>query len=343
MKIAAFPAFKTKQNPYQSLLYAAMQKQKITVEEFHWKNLLFKKYDIIHIHWPESNKLRQTVLIALSYIIIFNSLLKIAKLKGAKIVWTVHNFQSHEKKFPVLESIHFKFFTRMVDGIIIMNRSTDKKLISTYPFLKHKPLTVIPHGHYKDYYENKISASKARSLFKVSEADKVFLVLGQIRPYKGLEHLIEHFKKEPDLNYKFIIAGNVNKEATLYKKMLEKLIANDSRMIFNPQFIPDNELQNYFNAADVILLPYTDLLNSGVLLLALSFNKTILMPYFDSVEEIVEKYNDWILTYESLDNFALQEALIRSAFNKGRTTDMESINWNAIALQTIDFYNCLLN
>jgi len=66
MKIAAFPGLRANPNPYQKLLYTAIVKQNHIVEEFTWKNILLKKYHIIHIHWPESNKFRKNNIVGFS-------------------------------------------------------------------------------------------------------------------------------------------------------------------------------------------------------------------------------------------------------------------------------------
>lgn len=344
IRVAAFPAFKRKENPYQVLLYNAIQSAgDAKVDEFTWKHILFHSYHIIHVHWPESNKLRKTRLTAISYIIAFNTLLLISKWKGAKVIWTVHNLQSHEKKFPLLNHLQFYLFTKMVDGIIMMNQSVVQQITSKYIVLKNKPFKQIAHGHYKDWYENKISTLDARALFKLSNTHKVFLTLGNIRPYKGLEALIESFKQTNDPSYKLIIAGKADKDMRLYKNKLEQLINNDERIIFRPVFIADDELQYYFNAADVVMLSYTKALNSGVLLLALSFNKTIAMPYFESMIQLQEEFKEWVYTYNNLDNSVYECALQKAEINQGKSTDMTNGNWNNIALQTIEFYKEFFN
>ncbi len=342
MKVSAFPAFKRKQNPYQILLYTPMQQNNnVAVQEFTSKKILLNKYDIIHVHWPESNKLRRSILTAVLYIISFNLLLKIAKWKGAKIVWTVHNVEPHEKKLPLLQTIHFYFFTRLVDTLIFMNGDTMQSLYQKYPSLKTKPFKVIPHGHYKNWYPNTVTKIESRKFFNLAVTNNVFLMLGQLRPYKGVESLIEIFKNITNPSYKLIIAGKISKEESDYKSKLTKLINNDSKILFFPEFISDEQLQYYFNAADVVLLPYTNAENSGVLLLALSFNKTIAMPYFKFVAELEEKYKDWIITYTDLNISVLEEALNKSAENKDKVNDMYDEDWNKIATATEQFFKSI--
>lgn len=340
MKVAAFPAFKRKENPYQILLYKAMQANGIEVAEFNSKNILLRNFSIVHIHWPESNKLRKTIFYGIFYMVAFNFLLRVAKIKGARVVWTVHNLQPNIRKFSFLEALHFGLFTKAVDALIFMNRSGVEKIFGKYPVLQNKPYKIIPHGHYKNWYPNKITRSEARRFFNLPETDNVFLVLGEIKPYKGLENLIEAFRKFQCTSYKLFIAGNV--QDLSYKEKIERLIGEDERINFNAGFIANEKLQYYFNASDVVLLPYTSMLNSGALLLSLSFNKTIAMPYFDSLSEIEDEYRDWLLTYDTLDKYVFEKALLKSKQNSGKEINMQKRNWDVIAFETIAFYKSIL-
>lgn len=343
MRIAAFPAFKSKENPYQVLLYTAMQSVgKVKIEEFNWKNIIRNKYDIVHIHWPESNKLKKHFAIASLYSIAFILLLKISKARGAKLIWTIHNIQTHEKNFPLLERIHFKAFTNMVDGFIAMNKEAVEVAVKAYAVLKDKPHKIIPHGHYKEFYKNEISPSKARQFFDFGEADKVFLVLGNIRPYKGLEKLLHQFRQLNDKSYKLLIAGKVDKEMLHYKSTLERIKADDKRIIFRFEFVKDDDMQYFLNAADVVLLPYKSMLNSGVLLLALSFNKTIAMPVFDNLGSLQKKYHPWIYTYKDLAENDFVNAMEKSKQNLNNVVEMIDENWNKIATDSIQFFKNIL-
>ena len=340
MKIIALPAFKRTQNPYQALLYKGMLHDKaVSVDEFSAKKILLKKYDIVHLHWPESNKLRKDIVTAILYIIVLNLILKIAKLKGAKIMWTVHDIQPHHIKFPRLNKLHFNLFTLLVNSVIAMNNYTIKNIIHYYPNLKNKPFAIIPHGHYKDSYENKISFEDARKKLNLDVTDQVFLILGQIKPYKNLENVISIFKKINNKSYKLIIAGEVLSEYENYKQIIIQNIADDTRIIFYPRFIEYQELQMFFNAADAVILPYTMLLNSGVLILALTFNKPVAVPYFESLAETKEAFNDWILFYEKLNEYTFEEILKIAYANRNKTVDMSSLEWIKIGKQTIQFFD----
>jgi len=278
-------------------------------------------------------------LLALAYsFLFFNTLLIIAKLKGARVIWTVHNLHSHENKFPKLEAFHFDIFIRMVNAVIAMNPSTLKHLPLKYPRIKNIPVKVIPHGFERSWYPNNVSTANARAALQLQPADKVFLLLGQLRPYKKPEILIHHFKENPQYPYKLIIAGNTKED---YKQKLQTLIGEDNRILLHPTYIADKDVQLYFNAADVVWLPYIEL-NSGVMLLALSFNKTLLMPYAEDNEDLLNAYPDWIISYTDLNAQTLSNALQRAQQNIHKQADLESRNWNTIANQTIEFYNAVL-
>jgi glycosyltransferase involved in cell wall biosynthesis len=339
MKIAAFPAFKSKKNPYQLLLYKHLKDiDNTVVDEFGAKNIIVNRYDIIHIHWPESNKLKRNVFVAFSYVIVFTLLILIAKLKGAKIIWTIHNIQPHEQKSKFLENLLYWMFTRLVDGFIVMNAQTTDKSIDKYPALKGKPHQVILHGHYKGSYPNIITVAEARSNLGLNAGDKVYLILGQIRPYKGVEGLIDAFKKVKDRSFKLIIAGSVDVEGPYFRK-LNEMIAGDERVILIPEFIADDVLQNYINACDIVVLPYKYLLNSGALFLALSFNRPVLVPAQETVKDLVVEYGEqWIIGYDVLDEDALIFGMNTISNKQDNILDMADRNWDKIAMETFNFF-----
>src|SRR5690606_26402350 len=101
MRILAFPAFSNEAtNPYQSLLYTPMGKERIY--EFTHKRAFFDRFDVIHLHWPDlyirSPNLFQKLkkLFLLTAIVVWN------KLRGVKIIWTVHNLAVQDTGFPRL-------------------------------------------------------------------------------------------------------------------------------------------------------------------------------------------------------------------------------------------------
>src|SRR4051794_6089240 len=198
MRIISYPGFHDKlkvANPYLSLLYSEIQniKGEECIYQFSFKNIIRRSYNIAHVHWPESNKLNKGFFKVVMYSIGFNLVMLYAKIKGAKVVWTVHNLSPHEKRWPLIQRLHFSIFTRLVDGFIVMNNFTKNAIEELYPALKKKKHAYIRHGHYKDYYENHNNQLTARAELHINESAVVGLFFGQIREYKGIEQLIKVF------------------------------------------------------------------------------------------------------------------------------------------------------
>ena len=127
----------------------------------------------------------------------------------------------------------------------------------------------------------------------ISTSDKTMLCYGQIAPYKGLEYLVTAFTEllTKDKSYRLIIAGKP-KWNEAYWKRIEQLIVDNGvvdRVIERIEHVPDEKTELYFKAADVLLLPYTHVFQSGVLFLGYSFGLPVIVADVGSLnEEIIE-------------------------------------------------------
>jgi glycosyltransferase involved in cell wall biosynthesis len=152
--------------------------------------------------------------------------------------------------------------------------------------LRKKGIKVIPHGNYIDYYPNEVIKSEARRGLGLPDHAFVYLFLGLLRPYKGLEDLFDAFKKIEDSKARLLVVGRVFGDDS-YELKLKKLIGDDFRIKLVPEFIPDKDLQIYLKASDIFVLPYKDITTSGAAALALSFGRPILAPSITSFPEVV--------------------------------------------------------
>lgn len=340
MRIIAFPAFKNeKLNPYQFLLYSEIQRMGSSVDEFTIKNVIFSQYDILHVHWPESNKLRKNVFIATIYSILILLLFKISKIKGAKIIWTVHNEAPHDIRHPILTKWFYSSIFKMLDGLIFLNHSSWKKLYHKLDPSSSKFFSIIPHGHYRNYYNNTLTQHQAREILKIDKVKKVILYFGQIRPYKGIDSLIKVFKQIKNDDTLLLICGSPSKE---HRSFIDDLMkANSTNIIFDLKFIPNDQIEVYLNASDLVVLPYKQILNSGTILLSLSFNRPVLIPGFDGLIELRDSFGErWIHIYppDNLNRNVLEDVLSKITVNSNENLDLSSINWEGIAKTTIEFY-----
>jgi glycosyltransferase involved in cell wall biosynthesis len=339
MKILAWPAYSYEPfNPYNWLLNKSLEKLDIKIIPYSLKSVLMSSYDIWHMHWPAENVIKKSCFKTIYRFIGFIFLIVISKLKGAKIVWTAHNYKLHDELHPFIEKLFWYIFIRFVDCYICHSKYAMAKVKDAHPHLALKQGYVIYHGHYRDWYKNDISRSKARSGFEIDPEDFVYLFIGSIRPYKNIETLIKVFNQREGPNEKLIIAGNVND--VFWEKIVQKIDNND-RIIFHNGWVSDDDFQKYFKASDLVILPYK-ILNSGMALLSLSFNCRLMMP----INPMLSEYQEYIgseniyLYKNKIDNnkIDLAKNTIVSLPQSNKVIDLQNFEWRTIAQKTLEVY-----
>lgn len=342
MKILARPAFSNKKyNPYNHALYSAMQEKGHTVIEYKPWRVIWSNYDILHIHWPESS-FKHNLLGALLVTEILLLVMLIAKLRGKKIAWTVHNLKAHGSKYPYWENRMWKRFIPRIDGYHCLSETSRQASLKVYPELFNKKSCVVYHGHYKGIYPLGPGKMNARAKLHIANNAKVFLFVGQILGYKNVPSLIRVFHELQDPDAVLCIAGRVRDEEL--KNEIMNLAENDPRVRLELSFIPDQELGLWLDAADLVTLPYREILNSGSALLALSFQRPILLPAMGSNLELQALLgNVWVQCFENeLDLAQLEKSMIAVQQIENKELDLEQLSWGYLANQTLDFYQELM-
>lgn len=343
MRVLASPYLELSEyNPIQSLLYDAMKKYEVQVTGFSTRKLLHGSWDVWHLHWPESliykNQVRSVVVSLLKFWV----QLKLARFKKTRIFWTVHNLRPHERDHPLLEWIFWHIFLPNVDGIICMSKSGRRELGIEHSRARSIPTFVIPHGHYRGAYPNTMNEDEARKALRVSSNKFIITFLGQIRPYKGVVPLIRCFTRARVTDAQLLIAGKPMDDAIL--RDVTEATAQDPNVQLFPDFVDRNDIQKFLRAADLVVLPYKVILNSGSAILALSFDRPVLVPALGALSELRETIGpDWVRLYEG----ELTPTIIRSAIDwtKGRQlgpdapAPLEDLNWDRIARLTVDAFS----
>lgn len=199
------------------------------------------------------------------------------KLLGKKVVFTAHNVNAGKRdgNDSFLNRLTLKSQYRLSDHIFVHTEKMKSELIQEFG-VRDKAITVIPFGLNNSVPDTSLTPDEAKQKLGVAPEDKSVLFFGAIRPYKGLEHLVAAFQlvSRDRADYRLIIAGEPKKDSMQYLEQIQKSIAADSsrdRIIQKLEFIPDEETELYFKAADVVVLPYTLVFQSGVLFLGFSF------------------------------------------------------------------------
>ena len=304
------------------------------MREFTTKRALCDPWDIVHVHWPDMPVHRLGIFsasLAAAYHILR---LLYAKLRGAKIVWTVHNLHSHCTTHPKLEQLFWRRFLPLVDASIHLSRSGMELAMKTFPALASRPRFVIPHGNYRDCYPNNITRENARRYLGLRPDGPVIGFVGQIRPYKNVPTLAEAFIDGHMDEATLLIAGKASDRDAEQK--LRAFAEKAANVVCRFGLIPEDEMQNYLNACDLAVFPYRDILNSGSAILALSFDRPVLVPAKGAMGELRELIgSEWVMTYEGdLTGAVLRKALQWAGEQRRERCDLSALAWDVIGGQT---------
>jgi glycosyltransferase involved in cell wall biosynthesis len=344
LRVLGWPAFANRaEQPYNALLYSHLQDLGVEVAEASAARVLGGRYHVLHLHWPDRRIRSQREFTAWLRGTALIVLLDAARRRRMRIVWTVHNLAAHEgTHHPRLESRYFDALTRRLDGIIALSEYGVRAARERYPRLRERPAFVVPHGHLRGVYADVITREQARAQLGLAGATRVIAFIGQVREYKNVPQLIEQFRAL-DGDLLLLIAGKA-KPAPLGARIAQ-LAADDPRVRFIPSFVPDDELQIYLRAADLVVLPYRDILNSGSALLALSFDRPVLVPRRGAMDDLAAAVGDaWVRTYDGeLTTNELRDALWWATRRRPWRAPLDDLGWDRIAQQTHYVYRALMS
>ena len=231
-------------------------------------------------------------------------------------------------------------YSAMVDGFVSLTTSGVDEARAAFPALAKVPVRVIPHGHYRDAYPNSIGREAARASLRVAPDAHVALFFGQVRPYKGVVELVRCFRTITDQDAVLLVVGRPKDDEIAHA--VETAASGDDRVHVHLGLVAVNEVQRYFNAADVVALPYIDTLNSGAALLALSFDRPIFAPARGAFAELRSRVGEeWARLYEG----ALDPQTLAGAFSvtaPSTSAPLDAFSWPRIGAETVDFYGALL-
>lgn len=218
---------------------------------------------------------------------------RIKKKTQAKLIAVCHNVIPHEKKLG--DEFLTKSFLSTMDYYILLSEEVKKDLLK---IVQNPKAAVLPHPVYSKFGEI-IYKDEAKNFLDLKEKNYI-LFFGIIRSYKGLDILIESLrliKNEIDVN--LIVAGEFYDDQKKYLDLIEKS-GLKNRIILFDKFIPANEVKYYFCAADALILPYRDATQSGILQIAVNFNKPVIASNVGGISEVIkDSHNGYIVDKEN--------------------------------------------
>ncbi len=334
-------------NPYQKLLVGSLSKlgietkvaSPLTILPFLRPVIHNWKPNIVHTMWTHSFFLSDSKLKTLLKLISFILEVSVVKLLGIKIVWTVHNKYNHEKRHLKLDILSSVFLAKICDIIEIKCEYARDEVKKLYKINSESKIDIVPHGNYV-VYPNKITRDDARNQLGFRSDDIIFLCFGGIRPYKGVTDLINEFKKINHPKARLLIAG-MPCDDKMRNEIHHECDEHDNiRTVL--EFIPDSKVSLYMNAADLVVLPYKDILNSGAVLLAMSFSKPVIASSIGCMPEILDDKGSFLYNPAESEGLfrAMKKTLHKDLAKMGRHNFKlaQQFEWNDIGKKTRKIY-----
>jgi len=204
----------------------------------------------------------------------------------------------HEVVDPFEESIlpirlYSKFTGKLLRrglAAYITHSESDKELISKRYSIASEKIHVIPHGLY-DQYGKLLNTKEAKSRLFIKE-EFLILSFGLIRKYKGIPYLIKAFEQLPSEIIKksrLLIVGEIWEDK---KELFDQIEASAFRekITITDEYIPDEKVNIYFSAADVVVLPYLRASQSGIAHIAMTFGKPVIVSEVGGLKESMAGY-----------------------------------------------------
>jgi glycosyltransferase involved in cell wall biosynthesis len=299
LTVASFPP-RLHGNPYLARLQAALRRQGVETvaprPRLSWAIRSRSRLGAVHLHWLElyvhargALERRYPALAPLLYLVRASRLLSVLlvlRIGGARIVWTVHNLRPHESRFPRLDRLLARAVGALAHGLVVHSHYAHRRLRSEYPWLQ-RPVWVARHGHYVGAYAeaNGDRAGGRRALGLPDDAF-VFLVFGQLRPYKRVDDAIRAFRALESGNAHLVVAGAPYSDAV--RDELVAAAGADPRVHLRLDYVGDDEVAGLHRVADAAIVAYPEVFSSGALLLALSQGLPVVAPRESSAPEVAE-------------------------------------------------------
>lgn len=284
-------------NPYQELMMAGLNQQGSLYafngvhDKFFGIARTVLKYrpTYLHLDWTISYYYRRWGWFTYLSVLTFCAQIILARILGVKLVWTLHNILPHDTNLVPVHRFCQRFLARRCEWVRVFAHSSVPKATEEL-HIPEKKIRVLPEGSYTQIYPNEVSKEEARRRLNIPDRARVFLYAGLIKPYKGIVELINAFNRLQQEGAILLVVGKVMDQE--YGNQIRKLLT--AKMVLHDRFVPQHELQLYFNAADMVVLPFRKIENSGSVIMAMGFSKPIIGPADGVLKERLRYQADWL-------------------------------------------------
>lgn len=270
----------------------------------------------------------------------FGTIARIAKKNHkTKVITIVDNIIPHEKRIG--DNLLTKFYVKPVDAFVAMSKSVLNDIAF---FDKNKAKAFCPHPLFDNFGEI-LERENAIEKAKLDKSFNYLLFFGFIRAYKGLDLILKAFADSRLRKYplKLIIAGEFYEDAKPYMDLIDELKLNE-HIILRTDFIPDNQVGEYFCSADMVVQPYKNATQSGVTQICYHFNKPMLVTNVGGLSEIVPHQIAGYVTEPQPQEIAdslvdFYENNKKEQFIQGVIGEKPKYQWNRMTATIYELFN----
>jgi len=327
---------------------ASLPRKAIRLLRYYWRLIRYAasaQPQIFHILWNNKFELFDRTLLMLYY-----------KLLGKKLIFTAHNVNIRKRDCTDtwLNRFSLRVQYQLVNHIFVHTERMKQELLSDFGIQERK-VSVIHFGINNTVPNTGMTTLNAKGMLGISTSDKTLLCYGQIAPYKGLEYVVAAFAEllKRDRSYRLIIAGRPKWNQDYWNQIAQRIIDTgiQHRVIQRIEHVPDDETELYFKAADVLVLSYTQVFQSGVIFLGYSFGLPAIAADVGTLrEEIIEGRTGFVCKPRDSSDLA---NMIGKYFDSELFRDLESrrlkiseyanerYSWSKVAAITTKVYSVL--
>jgi glycosyltransferase involved in cell wall biosynthesis len=345
LRVLALPAFRKAQaNPALALLAEHVCGQGVVVVDWTPWRALGARVDLWHLHFPDIVVNCRNFVKAMAGTAVFAATLVLARWRGVRVLWTVHDMGSHDRFNPRLEDLFWRFLARRVDGYVCLDAAAQPMIVERFPGLASRPCFVSDLGGFDEAYPSPPTRADARQALDIPDDAVVLLHFGLIRRYKNVPDLLSAVRALADPRVVLVIAGRPFEPEL--ERRLRDMAAQTPGTRLLLRWIPPDEVSCLFAACDLVVLPYQRTHNSGVARLAMTMRRPVLLPDIGLMRVQQTRFGaDWVQLYRDDLNSAVLARGIHWATSTVRphSPSTAGLDWESRAVETCAIYRALLS
>lgn len=255
--------------------------------------------------------------------------------KYCPVITVIDNVTPHERR--LLDDQFNAYFLKRITGFVTMSKEVEDDLKR---FVPNAPCHFKPHPLY-DHFGAIADQKEAIKALGGNPELKTLLYFGFIRHYKGLDILIKSFAELGD-DYQLLIAGETYEDFSKYQSLIDENPNRDRILVFN-RYIDDDQVPDFFNAADVCVLPYRSATQSGISAIAMHFETPVISTNVGGLSEYIDHDHTGFLVQKA--DAGEIAAAVRYYFDEDKASqyrdalrlEKPAFGWDPFMTEVVDF------